>query len=201
MTARTADKKVCEDLLDDPAIINRVQKGEHHYFDCIITRYEKRIFSYVMRFINDPEEAHDVVQTVFMKALRHIDSFDPERKLSSWIYRIAHNETMNWFARNDRRRTVSIEELHQTKDMLDTADATRTALDEWFHIELQDVLHEAVAQLPKQYADVIRMKYFEDRSYKEISEILGKPVSSVGTLIRRAKKRLLVLVARSQRLS
>ena len=192
---------MCEDLLDDPVIIAKVQAGEHHFFDCIITRYEKRIFAYVMRFINDAEETHDVVQIVFMKALKHIDSFDQEKKFSSWLYRIAHNEAMNWFARSKHKRTISFDDVHQSKDLLDMADATGTALDEWFHIELHDVLHDAVAQLPKQYADVIRMKYFEDRSYKEISDAVGKPVSSVGTLIRRAKKRLLILVMRSERLS
>lgn len=201
MVNKKVDKKLCKDLLEDRTIIAQVQMGEYQYFDCIITRYEKCIFSYVLRFIKDPDEASDVVQIVFMKALRHIDSFDQERKLSSWLYRIAHNETMNWFARNERKRTVSIDELCQTKDVLGAADPTGTALEEWFHIELRDVLHDAVKQLPEQYADVIRMKYFEDRSYKEISEIVGKPVSSVGTLIRRAKKRLLVLVVRSGRLS
>lgn len=192
---------VCTSSYDEGEIVAFVQKGEYEYFDCIITQYEKKIFAYVRRFVSDPDEAHDVVQIVFMKALRHIESFDRQRKFSSWLYRIAHNEIMNSFARNDRKNTVSIEDLQQSKDMIDSADPTETALDEWFHIELRDVLHDAVAQLPQQYADVIRMKYFEDRSYKEISDLLGKPVSSVGTLIRRAKKRLLVLVVRSGRLS
>jgi RNA polymerase sigma-70 factor, ECF subfamily len=187
----------CNDALDDNEIVKKVQGGDVTYFDCIIERYEQRLFVYVMGFIRNHDEARDLVQNVFVKALNHIESFDTEKKFSSWIYRIAHNEAMNWFSKHKQRRTVSIDELSSTKDHLEASDGTDTALEEWFYIELRDEMSDALAQLPKRYADVLRMKYFEDRSYKEISEILKKPTSSVGTLLRRAKKRLLVIVVRS----
>ncbi len=182
------------DVWSDNDIVAQVQKGKTHYFDHIITRYDNKIFSYVMGFIKNAEESRDVVQIVFIKTLNHIDSFDCNKKFSSWIYRIAHNETMNWFTKHNQQKTISIDDISNAKDYSDTADASGTALEEWFQIELRDELSDALGELPDQYAQVIRLKYFEDRSYKEISKIIDKPISSVGTLIRRAKKRLLAIV-------
>lgn len=193
-------KVVCDDSVTDNELVMKVQKGKIEYFDCIIERYDQKLFLYVMRFLCNPEETRDLVQNVFVKTLNNIDSFDTSKKFSSWIYRIAHNETMNWFAKNNQRKIVSIDDLTNTRDYLETADASQTALEEWFMIELRDDLADALEKMPKNYAEVLRMKYFEDRSYKEISEILGKPTSSIGTLLRRAKKRLLVIVLKSDRL-
>lgn len=187
----------CDETMEDNDIIVHVQNGESDCFDVIITRYEQRLFCYVMRFVSNPEEARDIVQNVFIKALKHINSFDVDKKFSSWIYRIAHNESMNWLTRGQQKNTVSIDDVCSTQDKVELSDTTSTTLDEWFQIELRDELHDAVAQLPDHYAQVIRLHYFEDRSYKEISAIVGKPISSVGTLLRRAKKRLLLIVVES----
>ncbi|MFA5986989.1 MAG: sigma-70 family RNA polymerase sigma factor [Parcubacteria group bacterium] len=187
------------DVMEDNEIVAKVQNGEEAFFDCVIKRYEQKIFAYIMRLVKNADEARDLTQIVFIKSLRHIDSFDTNKKFSSWIYRIAHNETMNWFGHNNHNRTVSIDDVNgvATRDFADSADV---ALEEWFQAELRDELRDALAQLPVHYAEVLRMKYFEDKSYKEIGDILHKPVSSVGTLIRRAKKRLLVIVLQSERL-
>lgn len=193
------DITVCYDTAPDNDVITKVQHGDVDFFDCIIARYEQRIFRYIMRFVKNPDEARDLTQIVFIKALNHIATFDTEKKFSSWVYRIAHNETMNWLNRRNANRTVSIDDV-ESGAMHDIADSANIALEEWFQVELRDALRDALAQMPVQYAEVLRMKYFEDRSYKEISDILDKPVSSVGTLIRRAKKRLLVIVLKSKKL-
>jgi len=192
------EEKGCGEGMEDNDIILRVQEGNGDCFDEIIIRYEQKLFYYVMRFVGNTDEAHDIIQNVFIKALKHIDSFDCNKKFSSWIYRIAHNETMNWLTRNKHRKVISIDDDNDQKEFVDLSDKTNTALDEWFQIELRDELHDAVSQLPDNYARVITMRYFEDKSYKEISEIINKPTSSVGTLLRRAKKQLLKIVLESE---
>lgn len=192
--------KVCTLTSDDNEIVAKIQKGEVEFFDCIIERYRQRLFLYVMRFVKNTEESHDLVQIVFIKTLNNIHSYDTEKKFSSWIYRIAHNETMNWFGKNNQRKTISIENLNNARDCLETADTAETVLEQWFYAELQDDLESALVKLPKQYAKVLRMKYFEDKSYKEISEELNKPTNTVGTLLRRAKKRLLTIIKKSHQL-
>ncbi len=189
----------CGENMDDNDIIALVQDGKTECFDIIIDRYEQKLFYYVMRFVNNADEARDLVQIVFIKTLKHIDSFDCDKKFSSWIYRIAHNEAMNYLTRNQHRKCMSIDDEKTKMDCTDIAGAENTALDDWFQIELRDELHSAVEQLPEQYAQVIQLHYFEDKSYKEISEIINKPTSSVGTLLRRAKKRLLLIVIESEK--
>jgi len=193
------DGNACIDDMNDSDVVLCVQRGNNDCFDLIINRYEQKLFCYVMRFVCNADEARDIVQNVFIKALKHIYSFDCDKKFSSWIYRIAHNETMNWLTRNKHRKCVSIDDESEQKEVVDLSDTTATALDEWFQIELRDELHDAVAQLPKNYAEVIELHYFEDKSYKEISKIMNKPTSSVGTLLRRAKKQLLLVVLESDK--
>ncbi len=193
-------KNICTKDMSDSNIILCVQRGNSNCFDLIINKYEQKLFYYVMRFVCNADESRDIVQNVFIKALKHIDSFDCDKKFSSWIYRIAHNETMNWFTRNKHRKCVSIDDDNEHGEFVNLSDTTATALDEWFQIELRDELHDAVAQLPEQYAQVIQLHYFEDKSYKEISKIVNKPTSSVGTLLRRAKKQLLKIVLESEKM-
>jgi len=196
---RKNENNICTEDMDDNDIILSVQKGNSDCFDLIITRYEQKLFYYVMRFVCNADESRDIVQNVFVKALKHIDSFDCDKRFSSWIYRIAHNETMNWFTRNKHRKCVSIDDDSEQKEFVDLSDTTSTALDEWFQMELRDELHDAVAQLSDNYAQVIELHYFKDKSYKEISKIINRPTSSVGTLLRRAKKQLLKIVLESEK--
>jgi RNA polymerase sigma-70 factor, ECF subfamily len=192
--------RTCSQECDDNEIVVHVQNGQKEYFDCLIDRYEQKLFFYIMRYVKNAEESHDIVQNVFVKALDHIDTFDTNKKFSSWIYRIAHNETMNWFSKKKQRKTVSIENLGTTKDFLNAADDSDTALEKTTKGELRDNMSDALAQLPKQYAKVLYMKYFEDRSYKEMGEELNKPTSTIGTLLRRAKKRLQTIIKKTDRI-
>jgi RNA polymerase sigma-70 factor (ECF subfamily) len=193
------EQKKCRENMTDNEIVACVQKDDPPCFDILIARYEQKLLCYVKRFVNTQEEAQDIVQNVFIKAHKHIDSFDCDKKFSSWIYRIAHNESMNYLTRTKQKNTVSIDDMCLVQDKIELSDTTSSSLDEWFQMELRDELHDAVEQLPKHYAQVIRLHYFEDKSYKEISKIINKPTSSVGTLLRRAKKRLLLIVIESGR--
>lgn len=186
--------------LSDAAIIAHVRAGRTRYFDCIIVRYERKLRAYVTRLGLRADDAADVVQTVFVKALRNVDTFDPRKKLSPWLYRIARNETMNWFAARKRATTISIDDPDAAARVTQLQDDAASALDEWFAVQLRGMLREAIDELPAHYATVIRMHYFDDLSYKEIATALNKPVGSVGTLLHRAKKRLLRAVIASGKL-
>ncbi len=181
----------------DEEIITLVQSGKQEFFDVIIERYREKLPFYIMRFVKNEDEVKDVLQNVFVKSLNAIDSFDCERKFSSWIYRIAHNEAVNWATRKNKR-TVSIDDLGVQDSNFLVSDDFDVSMEKWFHLELKDAMREAIGKLPENYAEVIRMRYIEDMSYKEIAEVLDKSVNSVGTLVRRAKKRLLGIVIDSE---
>lgn len=183
----------------DEEIIALVQAKNQAFFDVIIERYREKLFFYIMRFVKNEDEAKDVLQNVFVKALKNIETFDCERKFSSWIYRIAHNEAVNWVTRKNKD-TVSIDDLGIQESNFLVSDDFDVSMEKWFHLELRDVMREAIKKLSKSYAEVIKMRYIDDMSYKEIAEVLDKPVNSVGTLVRRAKKKLLEIVMDSERL-
>lgn len=182
----------------DEEIIALVKQGRQEFYNLIIERFREKLFFYIMRFVKNEDETKDVLQNVFIKSLKNIQSFDCERKFSSWIYRISHNEAVNWVTQKSRS-FISIDDLEEKGDFILSNNDSDISMENWFNLELKEMMKKAIDDLPENYAEVIKMYYFEEMSYKEIADVLNKPVSSIGTLIRRAKKRLLEIVLRSER--
>ncbi len=156
-------------------------------FETLIERYEAKLLRYVLRISQvSTEEAEEVLQEAFLKAWVNIHSFDPSLKFSSWIYRIVHNETISLHRKHKSRgldKKISIEE--NLFEIHDEAKDLETALD----TKLQaDAVRDCLNRLPKNYRDVLVLRYLEDQSYEEISDIIKKPIGTVGTLVNRAKK-------------
>lgn len=162
-------------------------------FGVLVTRYSPRLARYVRRLgIRNPPDVDDILQEIFIKTYRNLNGFDTGLSFSSWIYRIAHNETMSWF----RKRTVR-PEGHLVADGDDrisemfSGDDAEDAFDQKIDA---DLLNAALLKLPAQYREVLVLRYFEGYGYQEISDILQIPIGSVATLIHRAKKKLKELV-------
>ena len=135
------------------------------------------------------------MQNVFSKTYNSIGNFDTSRKFSSWIYRIAHNETINFLKRKSKRYTVSWEDISTSKDKLDTSTSDEQPEEKWAQQEITREVTEALKKLPAKYQQVLKLRYFQEYSYEDIGEMLGKPVNTIGTLINRAKKKLLEVVS------
>ena len=144
--------------------------------------------------VGNKDEAEDVLQNVFSKMYKNIDAFDTSRKFSSWIYRIAHNEAINFLKRKGKRYSVSWEDITTSKDKLDTASNDEMPEEKWEHLEIVREIDKALEKLPKKYQQVLRLRYFQEYSYEDIGKMLGKPVNTIGTLINRAKRKLLEVV-------
>ncbi len=182
----------------DEEIAASVLKGHDADFDILTDRYRKKLTHYVMRYAENTDEANDMVQETLIKAHKNIQKFDPTRKFSPWIYRIAHNEALTLISKRTKKKTISIEEELSLNDEKALIDAELSSLDKWFQQELKVQMHAAISELPDNYAQVIHLRYIEDLSYKEISDVIGKPVNTVGTLVRRAKKKLLEIVLKNE---
>jgi len=135
--------------------------------------------------MNHKEEAEDITQEVFLKVFKNLYSFNPQLKFSSWIYRIAHNETVNWLKKNSRYKKESLDEndylvdtIHDDTDMIKQLDLKSDLTK----------INQVIAKLPEKYREVIILKFLEEKSYEEISDILKKPISTIGVLINRARK-------------
>jgi RNA polymerase sigma-70 factor (ECF subfamily) len=173
--------------LTDEDLAGRVKTDDHAALSEIIRRYQNKLFYYVSRMIGNGDEAEDVVQETFLKAYQNIQSFDNEKKLSPWLYRIAHNLTINQLKKNQRVRAVEA----ATLDWLDE-EGQRLEVDDFLAKEERQQLSEAMIglleHLRPEFKEVLLLYYFEEKSYQEISEILRIPEATVGVWLRRAKE-------------
>lgn len=176
-----------DSTLTDTEIVAKTLEDKE-FFGMLIERYEEKLRRYIRRITNvPPQDVDDLLQETFMKAYINLRSFDQSFSFSSWIYRIAHNTVIS----NYRRRSARPEDLILDNDevYLQIADS--------INIEDQLITKEEAAYAARQmqdlrdeYREVLYLRFYEERSYDEISDILRKPPGTVATLINRAKKQL-----------
>ncbi len=155
----------------------------------IVQRYEKPLMRYIKRITNlRLEDAEDLLQEIFIKIYINLNDFNPNLKFSSWIYRIAHNEVISNF-RKLRIRPQKVDAEINTEILKKiTSDLNlEKKLDQKI---LQTKIMYIINKLDIKYKEVIILKYLENKSYQEISDIIKKPKNSVGILIKRAKIKL-----------
>lgn len=159
-------------------------------FGLLVERYEAKLNRYLVRLgVKNQEDREDLLQEIFIKVYRNLNDFDTSLSFSSWIYRIAHNETVSWF----RKRSVRPEGylVGESDEILsfitDKQDSPELVFDQGLNAE---VVRAALLQIDEKYRQVIILRYFEHKEYEEISDILEMPVGSVGTWLYRGKKQL-----------
>ncbi|HUO55832.1 MAG TPA: RNA polymerase sigma factor [Candidatus Paceibacterota bacterium] len=171
----------------DEAIALRVQGGEVEAFGEFVERYQEKLMRYARKFLLDPDDAKDIVQDIFVKAFQNIQSFDASRRFSPWIYRIAHNEFVNALKRRQAHRTVFTIDFdtlfpHLVAD--DTADSAALERD------TRATLERYLDKIDVKYREPLVLYYLEGMDYKQISEILQIPVSTVGVRLARGRAAL-----------
>lgn len=176
-------------LQSDEELVAKCLLGDSISFGIIIERYEAKLGRYILRIARfQSEDVEDLLQVVFLKAWHNLHSFKPHLKFSSWIYRITHNEALTYI-RNDKNRAhgnvVEIDEeiLNNISSEIDIFKETSNKYD-------SVVLQQVIAKLSQDQCDVIMLKFFEGKSYDEISDILMIPPGTVATRISRAKSKI-----------
>ena len=190
---RSSDLERVKNLVDNDLIIV-IHKQNREAYKELFARYQKKLFTYIFHLVGNKEETEDILQNVFSKTYKNIEHFDTDRKFSSWIYRIAHNESVNFLKRKSKRYTISWDDVSTSKDKLDSASNEERPEEKMEHQEIMKEIEWALEKIPKKYQQVLRLRYFQEYSYEEMGKILDKPVNTVGTLINRAKKKLLEVV-------
>jgi RNA polymerase sigma-70 factor, ECF subfamily len=166
-------------------------------FDALVTKYEKKIFNVIYRFIGDYEEATDLTQETFISAYRHFDRFRGEAKVFTWLYQIARNLCINRVRQRDRQRALRIESLDQPRDLDDDESLTREVAD-WSSSpqtvledrELRQRIMAAIDSLPPDYKEVVVLREFQNMSYNDIVEATGLTLENVKTRLSRARAML-----------
>jgi RNA polymerase sigma-70 factor, ECF subfamily len=186
-----------EELSDNELVDVILNKNPKKYGE-LVERYQKKLFVYLYRLIRSKEEAEDILQDVFVKVFKNLKSYDTKRKFSSWIYRIAHNEAVNRIKRKSFKNFIPWEDVVSTKDKREMSDNREGADDAWIRKEDGDRVNKLMDKLPAKYKEILTLRYYADKSYEEIGKVLGKSVNTVGTLISRAKKKMLSELKKSK---
>lgn len=177
--------------MTDEAVAERVVAGDLALFQMIVARYERKLLLYLTHLIGGRDEADDLLQDVFVKAYQHLGSFDRERRFSSWIYRIAHNEGVNWIRKKSRRPIIVWEDIAESRSEGGVSDDSETAEESWVRRERRDDVRRALRGLPEADREILTLRYYLDKSYREIAEITDIPINTVASRVNRAKKKLL----------
>lgn len=180
--------------LSDEEIVKLVYKDADVYAE-LIRRYEKPIFHYIARIINQYKDAEDLTQEAFIKAYENLGGFNFKFKFSSWLYRIAHNLSVNFIKKHYKNSVQSLEANEYLKNTLAT---NENILQELIGREREDLLVKALGKMPIKYREIIELAYFEEKSYVEIADILKVSVNSVGPMVNRGKKLLKQIVEESE---
>ncbi len=165
----------------DEQVVARIQNGEAEMFEVVVARYEPKLKRYASKFIKSHTDTEDLLQDVFIKAYRNIQSFDTSRKFSSWIYRIAHNEFINFI----KKRRIETVPIFDTDIIIPYRQNFNEELD---RADVKKILDQSLDKLDLKYSEPILLYYLEEFSYQEISDILHIPIATVGVRISRGKK-------------
>ncbi len=163
----------------DSDLVKKIVAGDHDLFENIMERYEAKIFRYVRSLIKDENKSADIVQETFIKSYVNLNSFNPELKFSSWLYRIAHNETINEIKKY--KKEISLPDDFDIESGEDIEENLITK-------ELGEHVTGCLTRLPVIYSEPLILFYLNEKSYEEISDILRIPMGTVAIRISRAKK-------------
>ncbi len=175
-------------------IIQKLQQGNEQAFKQLVENYQKLVVNTCFGMVHNIEDAEDIAQEVFIEVFRSIQNFRADSKISTWLYRIAVNRSLNFIRDNKRKKWFhSIEDVVKGKTPQLSQIHHRnseTPDNEMENSQRARILHEAIDSLPENQKTAFTLNKYEDLSYKEISEIMNLSVSSVESLIHRAKIKL-----------
>ena len=175
------------DKKSDKQLVKQTLKNAD-YFACLVDKYEEKLNRYIRRLTNfDNETVEDLLQETFLKAYKNLNDYDPSFSFNSWIYRIAHNETISYFRKTKSRpETVNIEN-EEGVSFLNILPSDINLREDYVKKELARKVHKLIGELPEKYRAVLILKFLEEKNYDEICDIMQIPPGTVATLIHRAK--------------
>jgi RNA polymerase sigma-70 factor (ECF subfamily) len=177
--------------MTDREFVLEIRKGNQQAFKMFVEKYQSTVIKTCNGFIHNLEEAEDIAQEVFLEVYKSIHNFREESKLSTWLYRIAVNKSLNHLRKYKLKKNLkSIESLFSAnKNMINEIRDNNNLMpdDKIEQSEKVKILHQAIDSLSTNQRICFILNKYEDLSYKEIAEIMNTSLSAVESLIHRAK--------------
>lgn len=176
---------------NDNRIVEKILSSKKHLFESLVERYKNGVMNLLYRFLGNREEAEDAAQDTFIRAFRYLKSYDTKAKFSNWLFKIATNCAYRQLSKIRKQNFESLDDIHtgtRLEEPCDTDSSPEKAVED---VERAGMLQQALEKLPDHYREILILRFMQDLSYNEISEIMEIPVSSVKVNLHRAKARLM----------
>lgn len=162
----------------DAALIARCLAGQQDAYEAIVTRYQRGLFTVALRMLGNYEDARDATQNAFVKAYEHLNTFDPNQRFFSWLFRILKNECLNVLRARRPSQEVSLD-----MPSVRAADPVEVR-------ERQKAIQTALMSLSTEYREVVVLRHYTDLSYDDIAVALGIPATKVKSRLYTARQQL-----------
>jgi RNA polymerase sigma-70 factor, ECF subfamily len=172
----------------DCDLVTRAIKGREDGFNELVRRYQRPIAAYVYRMVGDYDAALDLTQEVFIKVYSSLERYRSEFKFSTWIYKIAHNASVDYLRRNASRRQAFTSEVEGEEREIQVISRKLSPEQEYAMEERRAEIERVVHQLPPVYRELIILRHQHDLSYDEIAEVTSLPLGTVKNRLFRARE-------------
>ena len=175
--------------VEDTDLIRQAARGNVEAYNLLISRWEKRVYNYLLRLVRNREDALDLTQDVFLKAYQNLRKLDDPGRFAPWLYRIAHNEAYSMFRK--RRPEADVDEVEPEG----TGGGIAVGGSSVFPIELNLAVASALDRLSHDQREAVVLKVYQGFKFEEMAEILSCPVSTVKSRLYTALELLKVELA------
>jgi RNA polymerase sigma factor (sigma-70 family) len=192
---RGFSNKALEDFdLIDKAVVEKDQQA----YATLMKRYKKAVYFMILKMIRDADDAEDLTMEAFAKAFRNLERFKKDYTFSTWLFRIATNNTID-FIRKKKLKTMSLNNTMSDDSgnsvNIDVEDDDNNPQDEFIRSQRIEMVRIFVDKLPAKYRKLVQLRYFDELSYEEIAQELEKPLGTVKAQLHRSRELLYEIAA------
>ncbi len=183
--------------IEDFKLIDMAVGGDDKAYAKLLQRYKRPVYHMILRMVRNVDDAEDLTIESFAKAFRSLHRFKKDFTFSTWLFRIATNNTID-FIRKKKLNTLSIENTYTDDDgqsvSLDVEDVNPDPQEETIRAQKEELIQVFVNMLPGKYQKLVRLRYFHELSYEEIAEELEAPLGTVKAQLHRARELMYDLI-------
>ena len=179
MSAQRKGDHMSNIVKSDKELIERYQDGDVHSFELLIGRYQKQVYSYILTLVKDKQLADDVFQDTFVKVIQTVKSkaYKDDGRFVQFAMRIAHNLVIDHFRKESRIPTV--ESSSEDYNYIDNVPITDASVEQGMIVDqVHSDLHKMIAFLPDEQREVLRMRIFDDMSFKDIADVTNVSINT-----------------------
>ena len=188
------DKDFSQKALYDFRLVELAKEGDQNAFAELMKRYNRSLYHVILKMVRNVDDAEDLTIEAFAKAFKNLDKFKQDYTFSTWLFKIATNNCIDFMRKKKNNETFSINNLYNSTENedfdLDFADENANPQENAIRSQKAELMQKLVARLPSKYRKLVSMRYFEERAYQEIAEELEIPIGTVKAQLHRARELL-----------